>query len=49
MFDGALGNYTGLEYKFELFAGAKPYYAKHFPIPNIHKESLKTEINRLIK
>ena len=28
--------------------GAKPYHAKPFPIPKIHKYTLKTEVNRLI-
>ena len=26
--------------------GAKPYHAKPFPIPKIHKETLKTQVNR---
>ena len=43
MLDGILGNYTGSEHKIELLEGAKP-----FPIPKIHKETLKTEVNRLI-
>ena len=45
MFDGTLDNYTGLEFKIELLEGAKPNYTKHFPIPKIHKESLKIEVN----
>ena len=36
------------EEMFELLEGAKPYYAKSFPIPKIHKETSKTEVNRLI-
>ena len=44
-FDGTLGDYTGLEYKIELLEGARPYHAKPFPIPKIHKETLKTEVN----
>ena len=48
MFDGSLCNYTGSEYKIELLEGAKPNYTKHFPIPKIHKESLKIEVNWLI-
>ena len=43
MFDCTLGNYTGSECKIELLEGAKPYHAKPFPMPKIHKETLKTE------
>ena len=49
MFDGTLGNYTGTEYKIELLEGAKLYHAKLFPIPKVHEETLKTEVNRLVK
>ena len=44
MFDGTLGNYTGSEHKIGLLEGAKPYHAKPFPIPKIHKETLKIEV-----
>ena len=47
MFDGTLGNYSGSEYKIELFKERKPYHAESFRIPNIHKETLKTEDNTL--
>ena len=46
MFNGALGNYSGSEYRIELLEGAKPYHAKPFPIPKIHEET--TGVNRLI-
>ena len=49
MFDGTLGNYTGSEFKIELLEGAKSYHTKPFPIPKVHKETFKTEVNRLIK
>ena len=48
MLDGILGDCTGSEYKIELLEGAKPYHAKPFPIPKIHEETLKTEVNKLI-
>ena len=48
MFDGILGNCTGSEYKIELLEGTKPNHAQPFPIPKIHEETLKTEVNRLI-
>ena len=47
--DGTLDNYTGSEYKIELLEGAKPYHAKTFLIPKIHKETLNIEGKRLIK
>ena len=28
--------------------GAQPYHAKPFPIPKVHEQTLKTEINRLV-
>ena len=45
MFDGTLGNYTGSEYKIALLEEAIPYHTNPFPIPKIHKETLKTEVN----
>ena len=47
MFDGTLDNYTSSEYKIEFLEGAKPYHTKTFPIPKIHEETLKSEVNRL--
>ena len=49
MFDGTLGNYTGSEYKIELQEGVKPYHAKPFPIPRIHEETLRKEVDRLVE
>ena len=49
MFDGNLGKYTGSNYTIELKEDAKPYHTKSFPIPNIHKLTLKKEVDRLIK
>ena len=48
-FDKSLGNYTGAEYKIECLEGAKPYHAKPYPIPKKHEDTLKIEVNRLIK
>ena len=49
MFDGILGKYTGSSFTIELKEDRKPYHAKPFAIPIIHKLSLKKEVNRLIK
>ena len=48
MFDGTLGNYTCSEYKIELLERAKRYHTLPFPIHKIHKDILKTEVNRFI-
>ena len=49
MFDGTLGTYTGSDYKIELQEGVKPYHAKPFPIPRIHEETLRKEVDRLVE
>ena len=48
MFGGTLGNYATSESKIELLEVAQPYHTKRFPIPKIHEETLKTEVNRLV-
>ena len=48
IFDGKLGNYTSTEYKIELLGGAQPYYDKPVSIPKVQKETLKTEVDRLV-
>ena len=48
MFDGTLGSYTCTEYKIEFVEGAHLYHVKPFPIPKVHEETLKTELNRLV-
>ena len=37
MFDGTLREYTGSDYTIELKEDTKPYHAKPFPNPTIHK------------
>ena len=46
MLDGSLGNYTSDEYKIEFLKRAQPYHA--FPVPKVHEETLKTEVDRLV-
>ena len=48
MFDGTLEKYTGSNYTIEIKEYAKPYHVKPFPIPNIHKLTLKKKVNRSI-
>ena len=47
LFDGTLGKWTGTEVELELVEGATPYHARAFPMPKVHMETLKVEVNRL--
>ena len=47
LFDGTLGKWTGSKVELELNEGATPYHARAFPIPRVHLETLKLEVNRL--
>ena len=49
LFDGTLGTWTGSKVKLELLDGAKPYHARAFPIPRVHLETLKVEVDRLVQ
>ncbi|HSN67194.1 MAG TPA: reverse transcriptase domain-containing protein [Fusibacter sp.] len=47
LFDGSLGTWKGEEYNIELKPDATPYHARAFPIPKIHEQTLKLEVDRL--
>ena len=47
LFDGTLGKWTGTEVELEVVEGATPYHARAFPMPKVHMETLKVEVNRL--
>jgi transposase InsO family protein len=47
LFDGTLGYWNHEEYDIELQADAKPYHARAYPIPKVHEQTLRTEIERL--
>jgi hypothetical protein len=47
LFDGTLGKWTQPDYKIELKEGVKPYHARAFPVPRIHQDTLKKEVERL--
>jgi hypothetical protein len=49
LFDGTLGNFETSEVKLNLKEDAKPYHAKAFPVPKNHHNTLKHEIERLVK
>jgi len=47
LFDGSLGKWRGEQYDIELKPDAKPYHARAFPIPRVHEQSLRLEVDRL--
>ncbi len=49
LFDGTLGHWKDTDYKIDLKEGAKPYHAKAYPIPHAYIDTLKLEVDRLVK
>ena len=49
VFDGTLGTWSGSPVDIELLPDAKPYHARSFPVPKCHYETLKIEVERLVK
>ena len=49
LFDGTLGDWQDEPVKFELQPDAKPYHGRPFPIPHVHKDTIKTEVARLVE
>jgi hypothetical protein len=49
LFDGSLGLWKNELYHVELQPGAKPVYRPPFPIPKIHEQAVKVEIERLVQ
>ena len=47
LFDGALGKWKGSPVKLQLNEGATPYHARAFPVPRVHLNTLKMEVERL--
>ena len=47
LFDGSLGTWTGSEVTLNMKPDITPYHARAFPIPRVHLETLKMEVNRL--
>lgn len=49
LFDGSLGTWNTEPIDLELQEDAKPYHARPFPVPKIHEDTLKKEVERLCK
>ncbi len=49
LFDGTLGNWQTKPVKFELKQDAKPFHRKPFPVPHVYLETLRKEVDRLVK
>ena len=49
LFDGTLGDWKTSPVHLELKPGVRPFHTRTYPIPHIHKETLKREVDRLEK
>ena len=49
LFDGNLGDWKTSPVHLELKEGARPYHGRAFPVPRIHRETLKKEVERMVK
>ena len=47
LFDGTLGKWKTRPYNIELKEDAKPFYKNPYPIPRIHEQTFKKELDRL--
>ena len=47
LFDGALGKWKGSPVELQLNEGATPHHARAFPVPRVHLNTLKMEVERL--
>ena len=49
LFDGTLGDWQDELVSFELKPDAKPYHGRPFPIPRVHRDTVKREVERLVE
>ena len=49
LFQGKLGCFRAKKVHIQLKEGHKPYHGKPFPVPHIHKDVVKNELNKLCK
>ncbi len=47
LFDGTLGGWKTKPVSFQLKEGVSPYHGRAFPVPKVHKETIKKEVERL--
>jgi hypothetical protein len=47
LFNGTLGDWKTKPVSFQLKEGVSPYHGQAFPVPKIHKETIKKEVERL--
>ena len=47
LFDGTLGDFNTTPVSIELLPDAKPYHARPYPVPVIHRETVHKEVQRL--
>jgi hypothetical protein len=47
LFDGTLGDWKTKPVSFQLKEGVSPYHGQAFPVPKVHKEIIKKEVERL--
>ena len=47
LFDGTLGDWKTKPVSFQLKEGISPYHGRAFPVPKVHKETIKKEVERL--
>ena len=48
LFDGTLGKWNSTPYNIQLKEGAIPFHTRPFPIPKVHEQTLKQEVERLV-
>ena len=49
LFDGTLCDWKGESVNFELKLDAKPDHGRPFPVPHVHKDTIKKEVARLVE
>ncbi len=47
LFDGTLGDWKTKPVSFQLKEGVSPYHGRAFPVPKVHKETIKKKVERL--